>query len=522
MLAHTVVIETAASRARLAKIRDARAAADEIRAIVAAHPEWLYVRDGRKTASARRSELDFRAEHHSLIFYCLSDEGAQIWRISAWALSGGKLLFEARRGAGRESARLELIPRISASELAEEVSATRRSRCAQLAQLTCAHLPGATIERASLSAGAGFNQPGPFARILLKHRRSRIAVTGIMAEAQASRVDALLSSTLVWFLRLRETSRAPLKIKLWIAVEKPCVEALRQRAALLCPDLISAISLYELAPDCSSLTPVVKYELEELLSSRPPRIGSFRVEPCETAERIMALAPGAIDAVRARRGETLRFHGLPFARVRRVLNQERVWFGLDASKRRLLEDGATEDWEKLLSDLIEHRSTAAAARHHALYSRAPEAWLESILRRDITRLDPGLRLAPLHAQFRAAQTKMAGARPVDLLALRQDGRLAVIELKVSEDREHVLQGADYWRRVETYRRQGAITRARLFDDARISDEPPLVYLVAPALSFHSSFRRLARSLRTEIELYRFDLNEDWRAGVRVIRRERVN
>ena len=37
---------------------------------------------------------------------------------------------------------------------------------------------------------------------------------------------------------------------------------------------------------------------------------------------------------------------------------------------------------------------------------------------------------------------------MDLLALRQDGRLVVIELKVSEDREHVLQGADYWRRVE--------------------------------------------------------------------------
>jgi hypothetical protein len=227
--------------------------------------------------------------------------------------------------------------------------------------------------------------------------------------------------------------------------------------------------------------------------------------------------------VRSRRGETLRFHGLPFARVRRVLHQERVWFGLDASKRKLLDDETTGDWEKLLSDLIEHRHAHAAARHHALYRQAPEAWLESILRRDITRLDPGLRLAPLHAQFRAAQARAAaGSRPVDLLALRRDGRLAVIELKVSEDREHVLQGADYWRRVETYRRQGAIRRARLFEDAEISDEPPLLYLVAPALSFHRSFRGLARALRTEIELYRFDLNEDWRAGVRVIRRERVN
>ncbi|HEX8176113.1 MAG TPA: hypothetical protein VF543_13415 [Pyrinomonadaceae bacterium] len=522
MLAHTAGNETAANGARLTKITDALLAATEIREIVEARPEWLYVRDGRKAASPRRSELDFRAERNRLIFYCLSDEGAEIWRISAWALSDGKLLFEARRGAGRERALLELIPRISARALAEEVSANRRSRCARLAELACAQLPGATIERASLSLGAGFNQPGPFARILLKHSRASIAVTGIMADAHARRVDALLSSTLVWFLRLREKSRSPLNLKLWIAVEKPCIEALRQRAALLSPDLIRAISLYELAPDSGSLTPVNKYELEELFDSRPPRISSYRAEPGETAARIIALLPEAIDAVRARHGDTLRFHGLPFARVRRVLNQERVWFGLDASKRKLLNDDTMEDWQKLLSELIEHRRAGTTARHHALYSRAPEAWLESILRRDITRLDPGLRLAPLHAQFRAAQTKLAGSRPVDLLALRRDGRLAVIELKVSEDREHVLQGADYWRRVETYRRRGAITRSRLFDDAEISDEPPLVYLVAPALSFHSSFRNLAGALRTEIELYRFDLNEDWRAGVRVIRRERVN
>lgn len=522
MLAHTVGIETAAVTKRPTKIAGAREAAEVIREIVSRHAEWLYVRDGREKASARRGELDFRPEHNGLIFYCLSDEGAEVWRIIAWACDGEKLLFEARRRAGRERARLELIPRISAATLAEEVSVIRRSRCARLAELACAQLPGATIERASLSAGTGFNQPGPFARILLKRGRARVAVTGIMAEAKARRVDALLSTTLLWFLRLRESSRAPLSVKLWIAVERPCVESLRERAALLSPDLSSAISLYEIDRDSNSLTPVAKYELEELFNSRRARISGYRTEPGETAARIAAIAPEAIDVVRARHGETLRFHGLPFARVRRVLNLERVWFGLDASKRKLLDDRTTEDWEKLLSELIEHRRAGNTARQHALYKQAPEAWLESILRRDITRLDPGLRLSPLHAQFRAAEMKTAGSRPVDLLALRRDGRLVVIELKVYEDREHVLQGADYWRRVETLRRPGAITRARLFDDAEITDEPPLVYLAAPALSFHRSFRKLAQALRTEIELYRFDLNEDWRAGVRVIRRERVN
>ena len=137
----------------------------------------------------------------------------------------------------------------------------------------------------------------------------------------------------------------------------------------------------------------------------------------------------------------------------------------------------------------------------------------------MTRLDPGLRLAPIHAQFRAAPgAGAAAARPVDLLALRRDGRLVVVELKVSEDAALALQGADYWRRVEAQRRAGNISRARLFGDAELSDEPPLLYLVAPMLRFHRSFHALARCLSPRIETYRLDLNEDWRAGVRVVRR----
>jgi len=62
----------------------------------------------------------------------------------------------------------------------------------------------------------------------------------------------------------------------------------------------------------------------------------------------------------------------------------------------------------------------------------------------------------------------------------------------------------------------------LFDDAPIADEVPLVYLVAPLLRFHRAFHTLAGMIAPDIEIYRFDLNEDWRAGVRVARRARVN
>jgi hypothetical protein len=49
-----------------------------------------------------------------------------------------------------------------------------------------------------------------------------------------------------------------------------------------------------------------------------------------------------------------------------------------------------------------------------------------------------------------------------------------------------------------------------------------VYLVAPTLRVHSAFPALAQCISSDIEIYRFDINEDWRSGVRVMRRLRVN
>ncbi len=504
---------------RLTNIRQAEEALREIEKIVAAHAEWLYLCAGRAPTPLRQSELDFYLAHGRLVLYSFGTDGAQTWHVSAWEWTGRALRLEAQRRTGKVRATLELIPRLSARLAQEEIGAYRRARSAQLAHLSCESLRGATIERAGLSAGARANQPGSFARIILKHKGARICVTGIVTETGARNIDAFISSTLLWYTRLSERTRGPRVEQLWIAVERDSIETARATLALLRASLRHAIKLYEIDWTRNVLTYTPQSELEELLSvGAPPFRRPATHEMSETAARITALAPHAIDVLRTRHGETLRFHGLAFARVRRIMRKERVWFGVDSSRRVLLDEATLEEWEKLLRELTEHRSGEAVNHRHALYRLAPEAWLESILRRDITRLDPGLRLAPLHAQFRLEPAPSSAPRPVDLLALRHDGRLVVIELKVSEDREHVLQGADYWRRVEIYRRSGAIHRAHLFDDIEILDQPPLVYLVAPTLRFHRAFNTLAHSIRKEIEIYRFDINEDWRVGVRVVRR----
>lgn len=491
-------------------------AARRIKELIDGRGEWLCVR-GTRTTPLSRSECDCRVEHGRLIFSYWGDEGALAWRVTAWEWTGEKLLLEATRRMGAERTQLELIPRASIEAMTATISATRRERCQQLAQLACATLHGAKIERAGLSAGARKGQPGAFARIMLRKNSERIAVTASVAESNRSRVDAFLSSALLWFTRASEKVRSPYIQKLWLIVEQDSIEEITERLALLRDDLRRVITLYEIDAARQQLTPVRLPTLDDLLSVKPERLRRPAQDTIsESAERILALAPDAIDVVRSRHGETVRFHGLAFARVRRVMNRENIWFGIEGARRRLLDDSTQEDWTKLLRDLQEHRSAEAPDKNHALYRAAPEAWLESLLRRDITRLDPGLRLAPLHAQFRPSH--MGITRPIDLLALRRDGRLVVIELKVSEDREHVLQGADYWRRVEAHRLHGHITHSKIFAEAEISDEPPLVYLVAPTLRFHRAFNTLARTITPAIELYRIDLNEDWRTGIRVMRR----
>jgi hypothetical protein len=495
------------------------------------------------TSALRAGEWEVRAAHGSLFLSLLTTRGQRLWRVNAWEWTGERLLLSVTRRAGAESATLELIPRASAAAARAALEAARRALCQRMAALLCETDAHAEVERAALSRGARRGEPGRYARIVIVTRSQRIAATGPVADLHAHETDAFLSSALIWFARLGEKQRGP-ALRLRLVVPHNIAETIAGLVALLREELRRVVSLYEVDDGWERLAPVCVPRVETMLAAaprfaRPPETGLS-----DSARAIMAHAPEAIDVVRARRGETLRFHGLPFARVRRWMGSERVWFGVrsmtqrqspafaaharaDAPPMQLLDETNRTQFLKLLEELQAHRRAADANARHALYRAAPEAWLESLLRRDITRLDPGLRLSPLHAQFRTSRDAHAGARgggggrPVDLLALRQDGRLVVVELKVSEDDALPLQGADYWRRIYAHHRAGHIRRARLFGDAEISDESPLVYLVAPLLSFHRAFPTLARCISPQIEMYRFDLNEDWRAGVRVARRTQV-
>ena len=83
----------------------------------------------------------------------------------------------------------------------------------------------------------------------------------------------------------------------------------------------------------------------------------------------------------------------------------------------------------------------------------------------------------------------------------------------------IFQAADYWRKIELQRRRGLLAAADLFDGLEIADNPALIYLAAPAWSFHRDFELFARAVSPDIEIWRFELHENWRENVKVVARQ---
>jgi hypothetical protein len=149
-----------------------------------------------------------------------------------------------------------------------------------------------------------------------------------------------------------------------------------------------------------------------------------------------------------------------------------------------------------------------------------EAWLESLLRRCITDLDQSLDERYVYSQIPAWRSNERSV--IDLLTIDLERRLVVIEIKAAEDLQLPLQGLDYWLRVEQARVLGEFEHRGFFAGVKLADRSPLLYLVAPRLRFHRTFKSIARCLSPEIEAYQIGVNTNWRAGVRIHSKERLN
>jgi hypothetical protein len=164
------------------------------------------------------------------------------------------------------------------------------------------------------------------------------------------------------------------------------------------------------------------------------------------------------------------------------------------------------------------RRPHARFRSDSLYQLYAERWLESLIVRNPKYLDPELRSAPVYSQVPAYITRR---RVIDLVAVTESGRLVVIEVKVQKSPDLLLQGLAYWRIVQQAQQQRAFQHNGYFRDVELSEEAPLLYCVTPLLALHAEQRHFAKWLRPEIPAYLIGINNDWRRGVKVLRKEKL-
>jgi len=158
--------------------------------LFAGHAEWLCSVDQNEAYSLHRNEIEISISTDRLMLSCWTEKGTRTWRLLDWFWNGEALAFHGSRKMGAERPFIELIPRTSASSITATIRAARQARCYRLAELASALEPDTRIERASLSPGARRGQPGRYARILLRRKRYRIAVTAPVIPTRVGAVDA--------------------------------------------------------------------------------------------------------------------------------------------------------------------------------------------------------------------------------------------------------------------------------------------------------------------------------------------
>src|SRR5438105_3089028 len=129
--------------AKLTPLGDAHEAERRIREVISAHKEWFLSLDGRAPLSVNSDELDFSVAQSRLIFSSWTETGVRTSRVSAWNWTGEKLILQASRRLGAETATIELVPQASAKAIVASIAAARQERCERLAQLVAQSLEGA-------------------------------------------------------------------------------------------------------------------------------------------------------------------------------------------------------------------------------------------------------------------------------------------------------------------------------------------------------------------------------------------
>jgi hypothetical protein len=468
--------------------------------------------NGAWLAALEGFSYEVRAQNGASLLHLWSGQRNQVRRVTRIvADEPQRLALEVARLGRSRPMRLEFL---TARKRPPLTRLTREQFRIRFQDLLSQRFPDATVSGLTVAPDLEHSLSGNYVRGLLRFGASSWAVLGAAPEEAAAVYDGMLTFGLIWLDRARHSSRIGhlAGLRLFVPLGTGCASAHRLAALRT----TSPVELYEYAPQSgrartidlldtgnvqSWLTP--HREAEAILSAAAPFL-----------ERIRRQAPDAIEPriVRGTNHVELRYRGLSFARWQ----PDAVYFGI-GDRQQLLSSDREAAFEKLLQDLVTHRSPLSSATNHALYRAQPERWLESLVAADPSRMDARLDPRFVYAQVPTLSRSDRGV--IDLLGVTRDGRLTVLELKAQEDIHMPLQAVDYWLRVRWHHAQEDFARYGYFPGVALDPLPPRLLLIAPSLRFHPAGDILLRHLHPQIEIERIGLNEHWRRRLKVVLRQ---
>lgn len=433
--------------------------------------------------------------------------------LSIRSCSEERLSLAIQRFGTKSPGRLEFV-RKDYEPTPSEVA--RREFCIRFSRILAEQFPDETLE-APLSDAEDLEHSlsGNYARGVIRKENERWAVLAVPDSENSTASSNSLTFGLLWLARARETAG------------KGSIAGLR----LIVPRGAGEIPV-RLTKALSSSIRVEVYEFdlrsESIFKVDPTSFANREnwVVSCRNRELLLDRAAVELDPIvglakqaitlhpNVHSGEiVLRFRGLAFARWHDGV----VFFGSGGNLRKKVTPSSQPELKKFLHDLETYRHPLATNTRHPLFRAQPERWLETIVRSDVTRIDACLNPDFVYTQLFA---NSATERSIlDILTVTRSGRVAIIELKASEHIHLPLQAADYWLRISEHLMRGDFADCGYFPKLELQKAPPLVYLVAPALRFHSTTGPLLRQLSSSMEVVRVGLAESWRRSLRVVMRQ---
>lgn len=483
----------------------------------------VVLEDGQTTFDLATARYSVSAEHGKCVLHLWSGERNTVRRVLEAEVKHDVLHLSVQRFGQSKPAKIEICrERDRRTPTARKAARAVYQR--RLGRMLERSFPDLRVEKLSSAMDLERSFGPIYCRGTLRRGRSAFAVLGVNAQEMQPSIDASLTFGLLWLdhLRQREAARAVVEgLKLFVPTATSAV--VRERMAHLNRGA-AKFELYELNEPEESLEAVDTADRGNIATRlvRSPDEAAARERFAASIARIASLLPGAEAVVFSPSEIAFRLHGLEFARARLEAERgsfrsaEQIVFGVGANET-VLDEDSSSFFENLVAALARSRR-ADGRRDDPLWRMRPERWLESLVVGDLSALDSRLDPAAVYSQvpaFSASDRAM-----IDVLAATREGRLAVLELKADEDIHLPLQGLDYWARVSWHHSRGEFQQYGYFPGRQLSQEAPLLFLVAPALHVHPATDTLLRYLAPEIEWALLGVDERWREGVRVVFRKR--